>query len=104
MAEYIDRELVMAIPLRNDHYYIKNDCNKAYQEGWKDALELIGLIPAADVRENKGGKWISHKLNGFESGYEPTLGFDCTSCGAWIIGGDSIKGYAFCPNCGACMT
>lgn len=50
MAEYIDKRIVADI-LTPQTYYVRNDYSRAYRQGWKDALELVKLIPAADVVE-----------------------------------------------------
>lgn len=110
MAEYIDKSIVTGIPLKD--IYIRSDYNKAYRQGWADALELVKLIPAADVRENVRGAWVHGRETAREMLGDNTAAifyedYSCSSCGfkidtpLWNWDGSLV--YKFCPNCGASM-
>ena len=84
-------------------YICKEDIrNKLYDE---DAITMRGVniinnYPAADVRENKKGKWIEIPDEIFASTYK------CSSCGEAPLC-DEYSDYIFspyCPNCGADMS
>ena len=87
MSDYISREAILA------------KC--AYEQPWgADAvIAMIEDFPAADVRENKRGKWIEIPDEVFASTYK------CSSCGEAPLC-DEYSDYTFspyCPNCGADM-
>jgi rubrerythrin len=61
----------------------------------KDVVDMINKLPAADVRENVHGNWITETNHG--------LGVHtirCDNCGHCEV---SISTPNFCPNCGADM-
>ena len=65
----------------------------------------IVMLPAADVREVKRGKWKRVvDFTGVEAfGYKETMlvGYGCNVCGYEVDVSDGD--YNFCPNCGADM-
>lgn len=83
MAKYIDAE--------------------ALKELFADSAALcndIDEFPAADVRENRHGRWIETD-DGWDGIY-----FVCSECGCpWtLIDGDPRdNGMNYCPNCGCSM-
>lgn len=65
---------------------------------WCEYMTAIRAIPAADVRENKRGRWER---------IEPNDHYDfrcvCSNCRKYWIFGDEKYDFNFCPNCGADM-
>lgn len=51
MAEYIDREAAMSVPVLPKEYrkYQTANVDAVYENGWTDALNNLQNIPAADV-------------------------------------------------------
>lgn len=93
MAEYIDRDIVLAH--KGDCY--DYDGHLLYAVGTGDILR----IPAADVVERKKGEWIdkeivTYLLNGER--YATAYGYYCSNCGKTV----GEKGN-FCPSCGSDM-
>ena len=97
MAEYIEREAA------------RTSIMSKYDEvlSVADALECIDNLPAADVRENKRGKWISvfddETIIPIKDGAPQGCCY-CSVCGDLLVASDEyeVKG-SFCPNCGADM-
>lgn len=56
------------------------------------------LVPAADVRPVKRGRWIKHNVTHVQKG---GMYLECSCCHEYI----TVLGhvFAYCPNCGACM-
>ncbi len=96
MAEYIDKEIAMMVhePPKSQRYYQTDNLDDAYGQGWDDALNAIGKLPKANVKEIVYGKWIPTKYP-FMNECE-----DCSSCGYRTVWGHR---YNYCPNCGAKM-
>lgn len=70
-------------------YIKREDAIDALYGYGKSAQDIIKRIPAADVVEQKRGRWIPSK--------EPPW-LDCSECGQ-----DSVEYTNYCPNCGADM-
>ena len=86
MTDYINRG---ALPTKRERgFYLDDDFNA----GWNACLEEISKLPAADVRENKRGKWTQRTDHWTNS-------YICSVCGHKILYGTDN----FCPNCGAWM-
>lgn len=53
MAEYIDVEKAMMVhePPKSQRYYQTDNLDDAYRQGWDDALNTIGKLPKANVKE-----------------------------------------------------
>ena len=66
--------------------------NKAYQQGWNDAIDAI-IDNAPTVEERPQGEWLFDKENSFTIDM-----FKCSICGCF---GDTH--FKFCPDCGADM-
>ena len=85
MAKYIDAEILKAAFPEPKNWTDPESVLIHITGIWA----VIDAIPAADVRENRHGRWIDvddHLL--------------CSNCGATYYGVDNN----FCPNCGARMS
>ena len=93
MSDYIKRESVLELAWSGK--IISND-------NFKTVRKLLQSIPAADVRENRHGKWNRRPTG---SAYQPTEEFFCSECGdvPWWCAVDENVLPPFCPNCGAEM-
>lgn len=58
-----------------------------------EEFQKILALPAADVRENRHGRWEYVDYGGFGN-------YHCSVCGKICINGGK---YDFCPNCGTDM-
>ena len=111
MAEYISREA--AIKRFN---FAVLDClgmEPTIRAG--DIIKALESIPAADVRENKRGKWsvqeiYKHEMSYGTTAYEPV--YKCSACGNLMesylrydepIMPEDADFPRYCPNCGADM-
>ena len=107
MAEYIDKSKIQwwnPTP-RADRNYQTFNLDDAYDAGYDEAMVQIEKLPAADVRENKRGRWIKTEdgdLKCSECGhiscdeiyeYEPLKGSPCRV----------LRNPYFCAKCGADM-
>lgn len=98
MTEYIDKTTARRAALA--------PCNKCWIENGKtpvcDGCRLYGVtqaidkIPAADVRENKRGKWEDAMQSCHDSPH-----VKCSVCGEYYW--RYFNKFNFCPNCGAKM-
>ena len=97
MAEYIDKEKAMMVhdPPKNQRCYQTDNLDDAYGQGWDDALNAIGKLQRANVKEIVYGRWIPTKYP-FMNECE-----DCSSCGYRTVWGHR---YNYCPHCGAKMS
>lgn len=97
MSDYIKRDDAIK--------YNESQVNFCKQEGFPnpewlhiDSIKnIIKLIPAADVVEQKHGKWKKAYLDHEAFGIRPTVVY-CSEC--------NLVGYwepKYCPNCGARM-
>ena len=88
MAEYVDKEIAMMLhePPKNQRCYQTDNLDDAYGQGWDDALNAIGKLPKANVKEiiyahwieDDDGVFICSKCNNAES----SNGRYCSYCGA----------------------
>lgn len=88
--------------MMNDIEYISKDAALACIEGYRERdgsivspeelpeYQRIERLPAADVRENRHGKWKPYLPEG--------LRYQCSECGSRYE-----NPWHFCPNCGADM-
>ncbi len=93
MAEYIDR---IAFREKIDyHYPFDKDSQKdpKYDYAKSVFLRQLAAFPAADVVEQKTGKWVKISSAGI---------YKCSQCGQTVITAD-IEAYKFCHGCGAKM-
>ena len=94
MAEYVDIEKAMMVhePPKSQRYYQTDNLDDAYGQGWDDALNTIGKLPRANVKEIIYAHW--EKADGM--GY-----YRCSYCKTV-----DNKYYQpeYCPYCGAEMS
>ena len=82
-----------------------NAVYEAYADG-ESAYDALEKLPAADVRENKRGRWMTGNDNPRTFGRIRAM---CGRCGAFalaeMVNAGSYKEQLsnFCPNCGADM-
>ena len=95
MAEYIEREAAIAAA-----FSATSLGNSAFRDVC-DTVSRLRLIPAADVRPAKRGKWIDR-----DDDYYGWNMWSCSACGEEFVlteGTPDMNDYHFCPNCGADM-
>lgn len=94
MAEYIDIEKASMVhePPKNQRYYQTDNLDNAYGQGWDDALNTIGKLPKANVKEIVYAHW--EKADGM--GY-----YRCSHCKTVD---DKYYQPEYCPHCGAEMS
>lgn len=104
MAEYIDREKVY------DMLNALGGCGaepESWADGWDkafdEAIRKLDNIPAADVRPERHGKWVSWEEAG---NYIPSPNRHecsvCHDCAQFLVNGIELLS-SYCPNCGAKM-
>ena len=95
MSDYISRGAAIEIAMR----YCPDDDGSCSDAGTdlREMLDELEAIPAANVRENKPGKWVEvgrHDIH-------------CSVCGELALGVRwwecDLEKSKFCPNCGAEM-
>ena len=94
MADYISREEVISL-IEKGMVTESSYAAKIFNKVLETLIEMVRIVPAADVVEVKHGNWI-----GIDD--EPCCVFECDICGTkW----EDIDGDVpfFCPNCGADM-
>ena len=72
---------------------------RSYEDAW--ALTILDSLPAADVRENKRGHWITDEEAERLGDY--MLAQCCSVCHACEWDCTESESFHFCPNCGADM-
>ena len=108
MTDYISRDAAINLILEYIEEYAEIDEHGFHGEKWcamKEAEDCLKSLPAADVREEKRGKWKRVvDFTGVEAfGYKETMlvGYGCNVCGYEV---DVSEGdYNYCPNCGSDM-
>ena len=108
MAEYIEREkLAEALKIWQNTLIEAYGEDDEYVRCLNSVLLGVDNAPAADVRENKRGKWISvfddETIIPIKDGAPQGCCY-CSVCGDLLVASDEyeVKGN-FCPNCGADM-
>ena len=99
MTEYISREAGMELlsqPITMSMCLSVSECHNKNAQRRID-LDLIENLPAADVRENRRGKWQEDIISFDEDGSEIYAPF-CSECGKVFF-----RETNYCPNCGADM-
>ena len=110
MAEYIERTQAIDAIEAHMHRQDPDDRGVYPLEDWQReqnyaydlAMEILGNLPAADVKPVVHGKWIIERSN---SGKPICY---CSSCGCGVKDKDSdtyidMSDAPFCPHCGADM-
>ena len=94
MAEYIDKEIAMMVhePPKSQRCYQTDNLDDAYGQGWDDALNAIGKLQTANVKEIIYAHWIMH-----DDDFGLTC--ECSNCHIETMGDSE-----YCPHCGAEMS
>ena len=94
MAEYVDKEIAMMVqePPKSQRYYQTDNLDDAYEQGWNDALNTIGKLPKANVKEIVYAHWIMH---------DDDFGLTCKCSNCHI---ETMGDSEYCPHCGAEMS
>ena len=94
MTEYIDKEIAMMVhePPKSQRCYQTDNLDDAYGQGWDDALNAIGKLQTANVKEIVYAHWIMHDDNF-------GLTCECSNCHIETMGDSE-----YCPHCGAEMS
>ena len=94
MAEYVDIEKAMMVhePPKSQRCYQTDNLDDAYGQGWDDALNTIGKLPRANVKEIIYAHWIDYQV--------PHI--SCCSYCDWGI--NPLDKSPYCPYCGAEMS
>ena len=99
MSDYIEREAVLAYPIRKDKCDRKH-ANEHFILGIESVIEFVENLPAADVAPVRHGRWMT------TDAYPHHL--YCSVCyktyaknAKWVNELDLPTNY--CPNCGARM-
>ena len=94
MSDYIEREAVLAYPIRKDKCDRKH-ANEHFILGIESVIEFVENLPAADVVPVRHGRWIP-------SDYTGDCCYTCSECGferdAYLL---DVGNY--CPECGTLM-
>lgn len=96
MSDYIEREAVLAYPIRKDKCDRKH-ANEHFILGIESVIEFVENLPAADVAPVRHGRWIK-PVPGDGENYCSV----CKSEQLWFYGYGYLKSN-YCPNCGARM-
>lgn len=86
MSDNIEREAVLAYPIRKDKCDRKH-ANEHFILGIESVIEFVENLPAADVAPVRHGRWI-----------DSSNGWMCSECKQ-----DNTYDKPWCPNCGAKM-
>lgn len=95
MSEYIEREAVMAYPIRKDHYDREHG-NEHFIFGIESVIEFVENLPAADVAPVRHGRWNDINPTVLNPGVNWVC--RCSLCGC-----PQDYKHNYCPNCGALM-
>ncbi len=97
--EYIIRDEAMTLPVLPKEQRIQlENVDEAFEEGWRQALENLAILPAADVVEVVRGKWEIKKDLRRGTAF-------CNQCNYAYSMGAPFHEYPpkYCPSCGAKM-
>lgn len=95
MAKYIEREAAKA-RLRMWITDCVLDGDNETADRFRDCIDLLDSIPAADVTPVRRGRWIE------KTAHDRRQYFECSNCGKQENNQTAIIG-GFCWNCGAKM-
>ena len=93
MAEYIERE--KAIECIKPHVKVQTVYGEAYMQAIAHAVDILEIMPTADVQPVKRGKWLHFHDDGI---------IFCSECereAYWDSDGQQL--FDYCPYCGAQM-
>ena len=77
----------------------------SWQRGWNDAIDTIIEAQPTIEAERKMGEWqLKMEDVGMRDIPFEVCSFHCSVCGAGMFGGDYVRKYNYCPNCGARMS
>ncbi len=65
-----------------------------FLSGIATAISEVETAPTVDAAPVVHGRWIFN---------QEQWTWDCTNCKGWVGSGVRIRGYEYCPNCGAKM-
>lgn len=109
MAEYIERDAAMLMPILPKEYrqYQTENLDDAYEQGWLDALGNLKNAPAVDVVPVVHSYWESYSC----SQYMGTDGWGEPKwrdgrfyiCHNYKCRRKTVVKSNYCPNCGAKM-
>lgn len=96
MGDYISLEEAMNLPVLPKEQRIQLDnVDEAFEEGWRQALENLAILPAADVAPVRHGRWIEQPLDFDLCG---VAYYQCSECGK-----EQQTPSHYCQFCGARM-
>ncbi len=100
MPDYIILEEAMSLPVLPKEQRIQlNNVDEAFEEGWRQALENLAILPTADVVEVRYCQFSLEEARRRESVYK------CSACGNYLtVRADTLNGgradMNYCPFCG----
>lgn len=97
MSDYIEREAVLAYPIRKDKCDRKH-ANEHFILGIESVIEFVEDLPAADVASVRHGYWEFPIFTDSDDGLDPRV--KCSECGSIEA---AFARWKYCPNCGAKM-
>ena len=97
MNDYIEREAVLAYPLRKDKCD-REHANKHFIFGIESVIEFVEDLPAADVAPVRHGHWEFPIFANSDDELDPRV--RCSECGEIEA---AFARWNYCPNCGARM-
>lgn len=99
MAEHIDRLDASTIPVLPAEQRVPfKTVEEAFEEGWRQALEMVAMMEPADVVERKTAKWRYQVLTVPGGKGQTYAKWSCSRCRK-----KEKKRSPYCPNCGAEM-
>ena len=112
MAEYIERD--KAIECIRPHVKPTTVYGDGYMQAIEHAVDILELIPAADVQPIRRGRWIEKSEDFYkqwqDSGrswddmpyFVTGLKFACSCCfNQYDVNAEGVEEWDFCPKCGA---
>lgn len=101
MPAYINRERLMAFPIRRDNYDMEHG-DTHFINGVETVMEYAESLPAEDVAPVIHARWVHKVRKVYHEDGSYTLALDgyCSACEWWIAEGMDSP---FCPRCGARM-
>lgn len=98
--EYIERAAIVGDITNNNMQ--ANLRQMTGSEAYAQILSILNCTPAADVVEVVHGRWAENQHDSYDDDmleeYVRWYTYTCSECG-----GEVMKDYRYCPNCGARM-